>query len=130
MRVQGMLVVCLVALAGLAAHSQEYNVGAVGASTGAAGIANLPVQRMGAHDLISLNVYGAPELSRSIRVSAEGQIRIPMLKHVIKADGLMPDQLEREIATALKRQRAGRVSCPSNPRPGTLPVPLESTGWR
>ena len=105
MRLPGILGVCLSVLAGLSAPAQEPGLGAVGASTGLAGSANLPVQRMGLHDLISLSVYGAPELNRSIRISAEGQIRIPMLKRIIKAEGLLPDQLEREIATALKAEQ-------------------------
>jgi len=41
---------------------------------------NLPAQTLGPNDLIGLSVYEAPELSRSIRVGADGYIRIPMLK--------------------------------------------------
>ena len=62
---------------------------------------NLPVQRIGPHDLLSLAVYGAPELSRTVRVSAGGQIRLPMLKNLIRAEGLFPEQLENAIASEL-----------------------------
>jgi polysaccharide export outer membrane protein len=63
--------------------------------------ANLPAQRIGPNDLIAVSVYDAPELTRTIRVGAEGLIRLPMLKQRIKADGLLPAELETAIAAAL-----------------------------
>jgi polysaccharide export outer membrane protein len=66
--------------------------------------ANLPMQKVGANDLISVAVYDAPELTRTVRVSAEGFIRLPMLKQRIKAEGLMPTDLEARIAGALKAE--------------------------
>ena len=54
------------------------------------GSANLPIQKVGANDLISVAVYDAPELTRMVRVSAEGYIRLPMLKQPIRAEGIMP----------------------------------------
>jgi polysaccharide biosynthesis/export protein len=65
---------------------------------------NLPAQSIGANDLIAISVYGAPELTRTIRVSAEGLIRLPMLKQKIEARGLMPADLETKIATALSEE--------------------------
>ncbi len=49
--------------------------------------ANLPAQKIGARDLIAVQVYDSPELSRSIRVGADGLIRLPMLKQKVKAEG-------------------------------------------
>src|SRR5215471_10710410 len=69
-----------------------------------AGGANLPIQKVGANDLISVSVYDAPEVTRTVRVSADGFIRLPMLKQRIKAEGLMPTDLENRIATALKNE--------------------------
>jgi polysaccharide export outer membrane protein len=66
---------------------------------------NLPVQKIGTHDLISLSVYGAPELSRTIRVGAGGLIRLPMLRQPVKAEGLLPDELEDRIARALREEQ-------------------------
>jgi polysaccharide export outer membrane protein len=63
---------------------------------------NLPIQKIGADDLIALSVYDAPELTRTIRVSPEGLIRIPMLKEPIRATGLLPAELETVISNALK----------------------------
>src|SRR5579864_8567516 len=62
---------------------------------------NLPAQPIGANDLLSISVYGSPELTRTVRVSAEGVIRLPMLKQRIEARGLMPSELETKIAAAL-----------------------------
>jgi polysaccharide export outer membrane protein len=70
-----------------------------------AGGANLPIQKVGANDLISVAVYDAPELTRTVRVSADGFIRLPMLKQRIQAEGLMPTDLETRIAAALKIEK-------------------------
>jgi len=63
---------------------------------------NLPIQKIGADDLIAVSVYDAPELTRTIRVNPEGLIRMPMLKDPIHAAALLPSQLETVIADALK----------------------------
>jgi polysaccharide biosynthesis/export protein len=63
--------------------------------------ANLPAQSIGPNDLVSVSVYDAPELSRSIRVGADGYIRLPMLKQRIKAVGLQPVELETAISRAV-----------------------------
>ena len=44
---------------------------------------NLLPRPIGAGDLLAISVYGAPELSRTARVSQEGSIRLPMLKKPI-----------------------------------------------
>ena len=66
--------------------------------------ANLPAQPVGPNDLIALSVYDAPELSRTIRVSVDGYIRIPMLKQRVKAQGLYPADLESAVARALQEE--------------------------
>ena len=60
---------------------------------------NLPAQPLGASDLISLSVYNSPELSRVIRISAEGDIQIPMVKDRIPVAGLMPAEVEEKVKT-------------------------------
>ena len=70
-----------------------------------AGRANLPQQSIGANDLIAVSVYDAPELTRSVRVDADGAIHLPLLKNQIEADGLLPRQLEAAIAAALKDEQ-------------------------
>jgi polysaccharide biosynthesis/export protein len=63
--------------------------------------ANLPAQKIGPRDLIMVQVYGSPELSRSVRVGAGGMSRPPMLKQRIKGEGMMPNHLEVAVAAAL-----------------------------
>lgn len=50
-------------------------------------------------------MYDAPELTRTVRVSADGFIRLPMLKQRIKTQGLMPSELELAIAKALQDEQ-------------------------
>ena len=38
--------------------------------------ANLPAQPIGANDLVAVSVYDAPELTRTVRVSTDGFIRL------------------------------------------------------
>lgn len=68
------------------------------------GGANLPAQKIGANDLIAVSVYDAPELTRTVRVSADGHVRLPMLRERILATGRMPGELETSIADALIRE--------------------------
>lgn len=62
---------------------------------------NLPQQTLGPEDLISLQVYGAPEFSRTVRVSADGGIKLPMIAAPIFVKGLLPAEAERTVAEAL-----------------------------
>lgn len=83
----------IVAAFAICAHSQNQPTGTA---------PNLPAQRIGANDLISVSVYGAPELSRSVRVGPDGSVRMPMIRRKIGADGLFPADLESAIATAIQ----------------------------
>jgi polysaccharide biosynthesis/export protein len=67
--------------------------------------ANLPAQPIGANDLLAISVYDAPELTRTVRVSTDGFIRLPMLKERLKAQGLLPGDLESAIAQALRGEQ-------------------------
>jgi polysaccharide export outer membrane protein len=88
------LVVCLMLILG-AARGQAPR-------TAVESGANLPAQRIGPNDLISVSVYGSPELTRTIRVGPDGFIRLPMLKQRIQADKLLPAQVESAITEALQ----------------------------
>ena len=63
---------------------------------------NLPPRPIAAGDLLSIAVYGAPELSRTARVSEEGWIRLAMLKSAIEARGITPAELEQRVGAAFK----------------------------
>src|SRR5437764_3004716 len=66
--------------------------------------ANLPAQKIGPRDLIAIQVYDSPELTRTVRIGADGFVRLPMLKQKIKAEALMPTDLETAVADALKEE--------------------------
>ena len=63
--------------------------------------ANLPVEKLGPDDLLGISVYDSPELSRTVRVDADGNIRLPMMRQRIPAAGLFPYELEKSITSAL-----------------------------
>ena len=68
-----------------------------------ANVANLPSRKITPNDLIAVSVYDAPELTRTVRVGPDGLIDIPMLRHTIRAQGLLPSELEAAIGEALKK---------------------------
>lgn len=66
---------------------------------------NLPAQKIGADDLVSINVYDSPEFSRTVRVGSDGMLRMPMMKEKVKAEGLMPAELEVSLASELRKEQ-------------------------
>ena len=62
---------------------------------------DLPIERIGADDLIGITVYDSPELTRTVRADSNGAIRLPMMEQPINAKGLYPSELEKSIASAL-----------------------------
>ena len=66
---------------------------------------NLPAQPIGVEDLIAIQVYDAPELTRTARVLADGTIRLPMLKKAIAVRGLLPIEIEGAIVAEIKQEQ-------------------------
>ncbi len=66
---------------------------------------NLPFQPVGPEDLIGLQVYDAPEFTRTVRVSEQGSIRLPMLKDPIRVQGLLPNEIGVMVKEALEREQ-------------------------
>jgi polysaccharide export outer membrane protein len=66
---------------------------------------NLPSQPVGVDDLLAVTVYDSPELSRTVRVAADGTIRLPMLKQKISVSGKLPNQIETLIAEAFSNEQ-------------------------
>jgi polysaccharide export outer membrane protein len=94
--------VCLLALAGnLYAQQSERAVSSSPNLDYA--YSNLPTQPVGPDDLLALSVYDSPELTRTVRVDADGNIRLPMLKDPVQVRGMVPSQLESAIAKALTK---------------------------
>ena len=66
--------------------------------------ANLPSQPVGPNDLIAVSIYDAPELSRTIRIGADGSFSLPMLKQRLDAAGRYPAELEAAISAAFRKE--------------------------
>lgn len=90
-----------VSLVGAPAFAQSKPISGQGPMADA-GTTNLPGQKIGPNDLVGISVYDAPELTRTIRVSSDGFVALPMLKKKIRAAGLLPGDLEQDIAASLK----------------------------
>jgi polysaccharide export outer membrane protein len=58
--------------------------------------------RIGSHDLLEINVFEAPDLNRSLRVSASGEISMPLLG-AIQSTGLTARELEGVIEIKLRQ---------------------------
>ncbi len=67
--------------------------------------ANLPAQPLGPNDLLAIEVYDAPEFTRTVRVGSDGAIELPMLQRQIPVAGLLPGELEAAIAAALEEEQ-------------------------
>jgi polysaccharide export outer membrane protein len=67
--------------------------------------ANLPAHQIRSNDLVSVSIYGEPDLARTVRVGSDGTIRHPLLPRKIKADGLMPEELEKSIAEGFQAEQ-------------------------
>jgi polysaccharide export outer membrane protein len=71
------------------------------ASTPVASTPSLPDHKILPNDLLSISVYGEPELSKNVRVDADGKIEMPQLTEKLQAGGLMPRDIEKEVTSAL-----------------------------
>jgi polysaccharide export outer membrane protein len=65
---------------------------------------------LGPGDMIKIDVFDIPELSRQIRIDPGGNVSIPLIPQRIRAAGLTPFQLESKIAELLEAR--GLVSHP------------------
>ena len=53
------------------------------------------VKRIAPEDLLAVQVWDAPEFSLSLRVTAGGDIRLPMVKDLLHVAGLLPTDVEK-----------------------------------
>jgi polysaccharide export outer membrane protein len=95
------LLILAIAAGGSVSAQQQTTAARLGVATPISEGSNLPIERIGGDDLVGITVYDAPELTRTVRVGSEGDIRLPMLKQPIRAAGLYPVELEKAITTAL-----------------------------
>jgi len=66
---------------------------------------NLPSQKLGIDDLVAVSVYDAPELTRTVRVEADGAIHLPLLTNGVLAAGLYAHDVEASLSDALKNEQ-------------------------
>jgi polysaccharide export outer membrane protein len=71
-------------------------------SNPSAPVASAQEYRIGSEDVLNINVFEAPELNREVRVSASGEISLPLLGSV-RAAGLTPRDLEFVLQELLHR---------------------------
>ncbi|HZS56617.1 MAG TPA: polysaccharide biosynthesis/export family protein [Bryobacteraceae bacterium] len=62
---------------------------------------NLPAQKVGPNDLLSISVADCPELTRNFRVAADGTLLLPLLANRIDVAGKYPPEIETLISQAL-----------------------------
>jgi len=65
---------------------------------------------IGSGDLLTVEVFDVPELSRDVRVNETGYISLPLMPAKVRADGLTTFQLQDKLAELL--QTNGLVSTP------------------
>lgn len=65
-------------------------------------LANVSFEPLGPGDLVFVSVTDCPELTRSYRVSADGDLKLALLRSPVHAIGEKPADLEQTIAKALK----------------------------
>ena len=65
---------------------------------------------IGSGDLLGIEVFDVPELSRDVRVNETGYISLPLMPSKVRAAGLNPFQLQDKLAELL--QTNGLVSTP------------------
>jgi len=65
---------------------------------------------IGSGDLLGIEVFDVPELSREVRVNETGYISLPLMPSKVRAIGLTPYQLQDKLAELL--QTNGLVSTP------------------
>jgi polysaccharide export outer membrane protein len=65
---------------------------------------------IGSGDLLGIEVFDVPELSREVRVNDTGYISLPLMPSKVRATGLTPYQLQDKLAELL--QTNGLVSTP------------------
>ena len=87
------VLVCILVPSGLAAQSE--------APGGIAGAAHDNSYVIGVDDLLAINVWKEPEISRSLPVRSDGRISLPLIGEV-QAAGETPRQLKEAIAKKLQ----------------------------
>lgn len=66
---------------------------------------NLGFEPVGPGDLIYTSVAGSPELSRSSRITKDGELMLPLLHEGVRVAGLTPSQAAQAVTAALVKEK-------------------------
>lgn len=99
--------VILFVVAAMASQGQAQNPASDGAKSVAASAsspvaANDPDYKIGPQDVLTINVWKEPDVSREVPVRPDGKISLPLLNDV-EAAGLTPMQLANSLTDSLKK---------------------------
>jgi len=103
--VLALLSLAIPALAGQEPEKKPAGAQAAGAAEGASAKAPAtedPNYVIGAQDVLDINVWKEPELTRAVPVRPDGKISLPLLNDV-QAAGLTPTRLAAQITESLKK---------------------------
>jgi polysaccharide biosynthesis/export protein len=87
-----------------AANAREFNQSLEQSHNTPQGTSSAPVDesRIGPDDLLDITVFEAPEMNRTLRVAANGEISLQLLG-LVKASGLTPQELEIVLQEMLRK---------------------------
>ncbi len=74
-------------------------------SDGAQAASNLGFEPVGPGDLIAISVSGSPELSRTLRVTADGKLMLPLLHTGVIVNGMTPARIAEAVGGELKAEK-------------------------
>jgi polysaccharide export outer membrane protein len=86
----------------LQAQGSQAQASSASANAAAKPATNDPNYVIGAQDVLDVNVWKNPELTRTVPVRPDGKISLPLLNDV-QAAGLTPSQLAGQINTGLRK---------------------------
>jgi polysaccharide export outer membrane protein len=92
-------------LASMSGHGQEFPQSLAAGSAAQSRGEVLPAETLGPDDLVEIMVPYCAELSRTFRVGSDGTLTLPLLRHTIRAAGLLPPQLAKKIGDALTQEQ-------------------------
>ena len=73
--------------------------------SGQAWSSNLGFEPVGPGDLVYVSISGSPELSRSLRITDDGKLMLPLLRQGVSVVGLKPAGIEKAVTEALLKNR-------------------------
>jgi polysaccharide biosynthesis/export protein len=96
------LLAAVMSVAASAQESRDNSKPSKPAAAAQKGATDDPNYVIGAQDVLDINVWKEPEITRTVPVRPDGKISLPLLNDV-QAEGLTPSQLAAQITNSLKK---------------------------